>query len=413
MASTNPVDQTPVTATARRDAKVMTLIGVGHFFSHFYIMALPPLFPVLKEAFAVSYLQLGLAIGVLNLTTALTQAPVGFLVDRLGPRAILMAGLSMFALAIALVGAVPTYPALLLFMILGGLGNSVFHPADYSILSATIDDQRMGRAFSIHTFAGFVGFAAAPPIIVTLTALIGWQGALMAGGAAGVVVTVIMMMNSAVLVGDTPAPDRPKSSKTGDTAGGIRLLMSPPMIIGLLLFMMLAISHGGITSFSVAAMEALYSLPLAAANVPLTAYLVTSTIGVLAGGWIADRVRNQDRAVAAYLVLIALAIVPIAVFSLPVWIIAILTGIAGFFSGAIAPSRDMMIRSMTPSGSSGKVFGFVTSGFNVGGIITPFIFGAVMDWGEPRLVFWLVVAFSLLTLITVFATGRQIHRKAD
>jgi MFS family permease len=182
------------------------------------------------------------------------------------------------------------------------------------------------------------------------------------------------------------------------------------MIIGLSMFMMLALVHGGITSFSVSAISALYALPLAAANAPLTAYLVTSTIGVLAGGWMADRAGKQDRAVTIYLIAIALFFLPIAVFSLPVWTITILTAIAGFFSGAIAPSRDMMIRAMTPAGSSGKVFGFVTSGFNIGGIITPFIFGAAMDGGEPRLVFWLVVAFSLLTLIAVVATGRQSRR---
>jgi predicted MFS family arabinose efflux permease len=269
----------------------------------------------------------------------------------------------------------------------------------------------MGRAFSIHTFAGFVGFAVAPPVVVTLTALIGWQGALMVAGVVGIVVTIVMMINSAVLIGDEDKPERPSKAGNSDTRGGIQLLMSPRMIIGLLLFALLAISHGGITSFSVAALESLYSLPLAAANAPLTTYLAASTLGVLAGGWMADRARHQDRAVAAYLILIALAVMPIAAFPLPVWAIAILTAIAGFFSGAIAPSRDMMIRSMTPAGSSGKVFGFVTSGFNVGGIITPFIFGAVMDQGEPRLIFWLVALFSLLTLATVFATGRQVQRK--
>ena len=402
----------------------MTLVGVGHFFSHFYLMTLPPLFPVLKEAFAVSYLQLGLALGVLNLTTALTQAPVGFLVDRLGPRAILMIGLSTFAVAIAMVGMAPTYPVLILFMVLAGLGNSAFHPADYAILSTTIDPQRMGRAFSIHTFGGFAGFAAAPPIAVGLTALIGWQGALLAMGAAGVVVAFLMLINSAVLTADASVPDTrsapdaqstldPKSAPDDDMKGGIQLLFRPSMLIGLLLFLMLAVSHGGITAFSVAAIKALYDLPLAAANAPLTSYLVASAFGVLAGGWIGDRVVNQDRTVAVYLVLTALSIAPIAAFSLPVWMIAVLTGVAGFVSGAIAPSRDLMIRSMTPPGSSGKVFGFVTSGFNIGGIVTPFIFGAVMDSDEPRLVFWLVIAFNLLTLIVVFATGRAVHRNAN
>jgi len=419
-----PINQpsaSPPQIAQRQDVKVMSLIGVGHFLSHFYLMALPPLFPVLKDAFSVSYLQLGLALGILNLTTALTQAPVGFVVDRIGPRAILIAGLSLFAIAIALVGMAPTYPALILFMVLAGLGNSVFHPADYSILSATIDKQRMGHAFSIHTFAGFAGFAVAPPIVVGLTAWIGWQGALIASGVAGIVIAIIMLINSAVLIGNVTASDQqsdpdpqsapdPRSAQdSGDVKGGVRLLLSPSMLIGLLLFLMLAISHGGITAFSVAAMKDLYDLPLAAANAPLSSYLAASAFGVLAGGWISDRVANQDRAVAAYLVLIALSIVPIAAFSLPVWIIALLTGIAGFLSGAIAPSRDLMIRSMTLPGSSGKVFGFVTSGFNIGGVITPFIFGAVMDFGEPRLVFWLVVAFNLLTLIVVFATGRQVH----
>lgn len=391
----------------------MALIGVGHFFSHFYILILPPLFPLLKDAFAVSYLQLGLALGVLNLTTALTQAPVGFLVDRFGPRLILMSGLGLFAAAIAMVGLVPSYPALILFMILGGLGNSVFHPADYSILSNAIDDRRMGRAFSIHTFAGFVGFAAAPPVVVALTALIGWQGALVVSGALGLVVTLVMALNREALVGDDETSGRDAAAKPGASKGGIELLFSPPMLIGLSMFMMLAISHGGLTSFSVAALEALYDLPLAAANAPLTAYLVATTIGVLAGGWMADRTRHQDRVVAVYLVLTALAMVPIALFTLPVWTIALLTGIAGLFSGAIAPSRDMMVRAMTPSGSSGKVFGFVTSGFNIGGIITPFLFGAVMDHGDPRFVFWLVAAFSLLTLATVFTTGRQVNQATN
>ena len=419
----NRPDTTPATAFSRRDAKVMALIGIAHFLSHFYLMVLPPLFPVLKEAFAVSYLQLGLALGLLNLTTALTQAPVGFLVDRFGPRAILIAGLSMFAIAIALVGVIPTYASLIVFMVLAGLGNSVFHPADYSILSTTISQPKMGRAFSIHTFAGFAGFAAAPPTVVGLTALIGWQGALVVVGLAGLVVALAMLVNSAVLVGDAakptaqseaeaefkPADDRSKASAPSDLKGGIALLLSPSMLIGMLLFLMLAISHGGITAFSVAAIKDLYNLPLAAANAPLSAYLAASAFGVLFGGWIADRAANQDRAVAVYLLLIALSIIPIAALSLPVWLITLLTGVAGFLSGAIAPSRDLMIKSMTPAGSSGKVFGFVTSGFNIGGIVTPFIFGAAMDSGESRLVFWLVVAFNVVTLIVVFATGRQVQ----
>ena len=167
---------------ARHDLKVMSLIGTGHFFSHFYILLLPPLFPLLKEQFGVGYVELGFALAVLNGTTGLTQAPVGFLVDRFGARGILITGLTLFSLGIGLVGVWPSYPVLLLLMVVAGLGNSVFHPADYAILSAAVDGRRMGRAFSIHTFGGYAGFALAPPVIVGLTALVGWQLARAAGG---------------------------------------------------------------------------------------------------------------------------------------------------------------------------------------------------------------------------------------
>ena len=160
---------------ARHDLKVMSLIGTGHFFSHFYILLLPPLFPLLKDEFGVGYVELGFAIAVLNGVTALTQAPVGFLVDRFGARGILITGLALFSLAIGLVGVWPSYPALLLLMVVAGLGNSVFHPADYAILSAAVDKRRMGRAFSIHTFGGYAGFAVAPPVIVALAAVFGWR----------------------------------------------------------------------------------------------------------------------------------------------------------------------------------------------------------------------------------------------
>src|SRR5918996_4770469 len=168
---------------ARRDLKVMSLIGTAHFLSHFYIMTLPPLFPLLRGEYGVSYTALGLALAVLNGITGLTQAPVGFLVDRFGARAILIAGLALFSLAIGLVGLFPSYPMLLALMVIAGLGNSVFHPADYAILSSAVEQRRMGRAFSIHTFGGYAGFALATPVIVYLAALFDWRIALAVAGA--------------------------------------------------------------------------------------------------------------------------------------------------------------------------------------------------------------------------------------
>jgi FSR family fosmidomycin resistance protein-like MFS transporter len=388
----------------RRDLKVMSLIGTGHFFSHFYILLLPPLFPLLKDEFGVDYVQLGFAIAILNGVTALTQAPVGFLVDRFGARGILIAGLALFSLAMGLVGVWPSYPILLLLMVVAGLGNSVFHPADYAILSAAVDTRRMGRAFSIHTFGGYAGFALAPPVIVALAAAFGWRLALLLAGATGLVVAAVMLANSGVLRPEAEAGRRRTASAA---APGWRLLLSAPILMALLFFVMLAISLGGYMSFSAAAIQALYRVDLAAASVPLTCYLVASTGGVLVGGWIADRTRQHHLVVAVCFVLIALFSAAVALFLPPVALVAVLFAFTGLFSGVVAPSRDMMVRQITPTGSSGRVFGFVTIGLNIGGVLGPMLFGLVLDWGEPGHLFWTIAALSVLTLIVVFASARQ------
>ncbi len=391
---------------ARRDLKVVSLIAAGHFLSHFYILVLPPLFPLLRGEYGVSYTALGLALAVLNGTTALTQAPVGFLVDRFGARGILIGGLALFAAATGLIGVFPTYPALLVLMVVAGLGNSVFHPADYAILSGSVNVDRMGRAFSIHTFGGYFGFAAAPVTVVFLTGLFGWQWALMICGAIGVLVAALMLANSAILQDDS-ATRQARAAGRQQSRASLRFLLSLPVLTSLGFFMMLALTSGGLSSFGVSAIASLYQVPLVEANAPLSAYLFASAFGVLAGGWAADRTRRHDLLVGACMVLGAVTVAPVAAFTPPLVLVSALLGTAGFFSGAVAPSRDMMVRAITPPGASGKVFGFVTTGFNIGGLITPLIFGMVMDHSEPRLVFWLVAALSLLTLITVFGTGRH------
>ena len=400
----------------RQDVKVIGLVGGGHFLSHFYILVLPPLFPLLRGELDVSYTALGAALAVLNVTTALTQAPVGFMVDRYGAPGILVGGLALFALATALVGVFGTYPALLLLMVLAGLGNSVFHPADYAILSASVEPERMGRAFSIHTFGGYFGFAAAPVTIVFLTGLLGWRAALISSGAVGLAVALLMLANRGVLRDDRAlrgSRDGAVPTTRQRTGGDIRLLLSPPILMALLFFVMLALTQGGAMSFGVSALEALYRVPLVEANLPLTAFLFASALGVLAGGWAADRLGHHERIVAICLIVSALTIGAVAAFVPPLWAVTGLFTLGGFFFGVIAPSRDLMVRAVTPRGASGKVFGFVTTGFNIGGVITPLIFGLVLDLGEPRLVFWLIAILSLATLVTVAATGRQGRRRGQ
>lgn len=411
--STDPRPGPRPAADARNDTKVISLIGAGHFFSHYYIVLLPPLFPLLRDHFSVSYTAIGLSISVLNVVTALTQAPVGFLVDRYGARVPLFFGLVLFALGMGLVGVFPYYWALLALMVVAGLGNSVFHPADYAILSSSVNQTRMGRAFSIHTFSGFLGTAVAPPIIVFLAATVGWQTALIASGAAGLVMAGVIASQSHVLRDERGIAERAKAlGAAGKPAGGAAassrsLLLTTPIVMSFVFYLMTAITNGGVAMYTVSVLHDLRGISLTEAAVPLSVYLFASAFGVLAGGVVADRTRRHHLVAGGCFLVTAAMAALIAGVPMPFWALLLPFGVAGFFNGMVAPSRDMMVRAVTPPGQSGKVFGFVTTGFNVAGVITPALFGLILDAGRPDLVFWVIAAFSLATLVTVVTTGRR------
>jgi len=392
------------------DVLVIGLITLGHFFAHFYIIALPPLFPVLADALDVGYTELGVAVAVLNLLTAVTQTPIGVLVDRYGPAAILIAGQTAFALAMAGIGLFPSYGVLLVMCALAGLGNAVYHPADYAILASRVSEARMGRAFSFHTFGGYAGFAAAPPVLVALDALWGWRTALVIVGLAGLLVSVFMVLARRHLHVE-PHPEARR--RTGGSRGGIALFLSRPVLLAFLFITSYAVAHVGLNNFTVAFLERFYGFDLATANLPLGVFLVLSALGVLAGGWIADGFGRHELVVAGCLLLTAVVTVLVAELRFDPPALAALFGLAGFATGVVAPSRDMLVRNVAPPGTVGRVFGFVTTGFNVAGLAAPPVYGLVLDFGHPALVMWLTAAFCLLTLPTVFsasAAGRPAAR---
>lgn len=388
-----------------RDAKVVGLVSAGHFVSHSYILALPPLFPLLKEDFSVSYAALGLLMTVFSVTSGVFQIPVGFLVDRVGPRHILVFGMLVEAVAFALMGFWGVYPAMLVGMAVAGVANSVYHPADYAILTGKIGHERMGRAFSVHTFAGFAGNAAAPVAMVTLAALWDWRVALMTAGAAGAVVAGALVWNGAVL-DDVPAASAAAASRSrsSGTRGDIRLLLSPPILMCFVFFVMLSMSSGGINSFAVAALVALYDTPLSLATTALTTFLACSAFGILAGGVIADRTAHHERVASVGFAATALIVALIGSVALPPLAIVMALAVGGLLWGMIMPSRDMLVRAVTPPGASGKVFGFVSTGLSLGSAVTPLLFGWIMDVGDPRWLFWGAAGFMLLALGTVFVT---------
>ena len=391
-----------------RTFKVVGLISTGHFVSHFYMLLIPPLFPLLRHEFGVGFTELGIAITVFSVVTGLTQAPVGFLVDRFGARKILLCGLLLESAAFIWIGLAPSYWMLLAMMGVAGLANAVYHPANYSILNSSIQNIRMGRAFSIHTAAGMLGNAVAPITVVLLLSVTSWQTALIICGIMGGIISLLIGANADAFRETLPqAHDRQKTT----TRSGLRLLFSRPILLGVLFFLGIAIAGHGISAFGVATLTVIHDITVTDAAAILSAYLFASPLGVLCGGWIADRIRHHHLFAALCFVAIAIVFFAVAGFSMRLGTIASLFVIAGFFSGVVSPSRDMLIRSLAPATEMGKVFGFVSTGFNVAGIIAPPLFGYILDHHNPSTVFWTVGAVSLLTVLTVVTTGQQRRRQ--
>lgn len=399
--------------TPKREVKVVGLICTAHFLSHFHQLLLPPLFPLLHEFYGVDFTALGFVVAVFSITSALTQVPFGFLVDHIGARSLLIAATFVEGMAIALIGVVPSYGALLVLMATAGLANAVYHPADYAILNASVDKQRIGRAFSFHTFCGNFGDGLAPLTILLLTAFLGWRAAIFACGAFGVIIAILLWKNSAILHDASRTPDAGKVAHQGDPAPhrtGMALLFSTPVVMGLLFYVGIAMTSGGIKTFSVSALHELYQAPLGTATVVLSAYLFGAPLGVLSGGFAVNRIVRHDLVAAGCFVCVASCIFTVAAFDLPMPVIGLLFAAAGFCTGFVAPQRDMMIRSVTPHGQMGKVFAFVSTGFNIGGVVAPILYGWLLDHSSPRNIFWASGTLALLTVATVLVTGVEQRR---
>ena len=371
------------------------------------MLLIPPLFPLLKDEFGIGFTELGITITVFSLVTGLTQAPVGFLVDRFGARKILLCGLLLESAAFIWIGLSPSYWMLLAMMGVAGLANAVYHPANYAILNASVQSGRIGQAFSIHTAAGMLGNAVAPVTMVLLLSVTDWKTGLIVCGVTGGLASVLIAANAGALK-ETASQTEIKQPSTARS--GLRLLFSQPILLGALFFLCIGVAGHGVSAFGVATLTVIHEITVTEAATILSAYLFASPIGVLCGGWIADRIRHHHLFAGVCFVAIALAFFTMAGLSMRLELIAFVFVIAGFFSGVVSPSRDMLIRSLAPPTEMGKVFGFVSTGFNVAGIIAPPLFGYILDHHNPSAVFWTVGAVSLLTVLTVVTTGQKRER---
>jgi MFS family permease len=387
---------------AKTDTSLRTLLAIStaHWVSHFHLFVLPMLFPFLKEQLGVGYIELGFALTVFAVVSGLTQAPMGYLGDRIGARKILLIGLTLGGFALIILGIHLSYSWLIASAVLLGLANSVYHPADYAILSAHMDEARMGRAFSIHTFAGFLGGAVAPAIVAALVAMTGGFGALIVAGAVGPFVALLLLM---VGIPDASAADR--------GADGIRAsepnVVTPAIIVLTAFFMLLSLSNAGIGNFGVVALMSGYASSFSTANIALTAFLGFSAVGVLAGGFLADHTRRHGQVAAVCFALNAAMVLVIAAVTLQPVLLTVAMAVAGFLGGVIAPSRDMLVRDAAPPGAAGRAFGIVSTGFNIGGIISPLLFGWIMDQDMPHWVFGASAVFMALTVLLALVTDRN------
>lgn len=379
-------------------------ICVAHWLSHVYLLILPLLFPFLRDMLSASYLELALAVTVFSCVSSVTQTPIGFAVDRIGPRRVLVAGVALGGLTLILLSQALTYSSLLVVAALLGLANSAYHPANYAILSTTVQDHWMGRAFSIHTFAGQLGTATAPALTAFLISLFGGRGAIFAAGLLGLILALVLaLVPAATGRGHT---DHAKSRQESTIA----MLLMPRLMMLTGFFLLLSLSLVGISNFGIVAFESGYGMSVSTGTLLLSIYLGLSAVGVLAGGLLADRMRRHGLVLAACFGANAALVGIVAIVSGSVETIAILMGIAGLFGGLIAPSRDMLVRKLAPPGAIGRVFALVTTGFTLGGMVGPLIFGTVMDLGLPRLVFALTALAMLLALAFSLAADRSAER---
>jgi FSR family fosmidomycin resistance protein-like MFS transporter len=381
----------------QRDAKVISIVAIAHFVSHVYIMLLPPIFLLVKDHFNASYAQIAFAITIYNVMSALLQTPAGFLVDKIGARVMLTAGLILSGVAICVAALLPGYWFFLIGYALLGVANTVYHPADYSILSATIDGKRMGKAFSVHTFAGYLGSGVTPAMVVAAVAIWGWNGGFLVAAVLSFAAAILLMVTGSVL---PRAPRRTTAAARTGNEVGWKLLLSGPILRNLLFFFCLAMANGGIQTFAVVSLGAIHGTSAEVANIGLSGFLLFSAAGVLLGGIIADRTPHHERVAAIGFACTSTMAVLLGWVDMPSAVLIFVMSLGGLLNGMIQPSRDMMVRAVTPPGSFGKVFGFVTTGFNLGGMVAPLTYAWLMDTGRPQMIYAIVVVFILLALVT-------------
>lgn len=392
------------TSTLRSDARVIGLVGLAHGVSHFFHLILAALFVWLKPAFNLSYAELGLLMTVFFVISGGGQALAGFVVDRFGARAVLLSGVFLLGVSALALAQAHSYTALMLGAMLAGTGNSVFHPADYTILNQRVSPARVAYGFSMHGISGNIGWALAPVFMTYVATHYDWRVALMSASVLPFGVLLVLFLNRHAI---RPEPLKAAAPAKGGVPfeGTLSFLRLPAVWMCFAFFFITAIALGGIQSFASVALVKLYGMSLALATSAYTAYMLASAVGMAAGGVVGARSSHPDRNVAIAFAAAALLAVLLGMSLVPAWGAVVLMGAIGLTSGVAGPSRDLMIRAAAPPNATGRVYGVVYSGLDSGLALGPLLFGALMDGDQPALVFVFIGVFQALAIVTAVGVG--------
>ena len=376
-----------------RDVRVISLIGVAHGASHYYQLAFVTMLLIVREKAGLSFTDVGALGAIYYAVSGICQTGAGFAVDRFGARPILAGGLALAAIGLALTALADTFLTFAAISVVGAIGNCVFHPADFALLNSSVNQRRLGRAYSIHGLGGSLGWAAAP-IIYFLDDVVGRTGAALIGAVPGLILAALVLGHRHTFV-DHRAEVRAAATAPGARAGASLFLQSS-ILLCFAYFALIAVNTVGIQQMAVPAWMEMFGVTERYAALCLIVFMVGSAAGMLAGGFFADSVKRHDLVASGGLLVAAALTVPIATLAVTPALLLPLLALAGFAGGATNPSRDMIVRNATPPGASGKVFGFVYSGLDVGSLIGPPLFGYLMDLHLPAAIFWIAVTLYVI-----------------
>jgi MFS family permease len=385
----------------RRDAHVIGVVGLAHATSHFFQLALPPLFPLLRAEFGVSYALLGTLIGVFYAASGITQFASGFAVDRWGARPVLLGGLALLVGGTMIASLAPGVGWLFPIAALMGVGNGVFHPADFAILNANVEHKRLGHAYSVHGIGGNLGYIIAPIVSFALGSTLGWRFALATMATVGIIALGVIATQRTLLVSH-----RATDLASHTLQGSLALLLRAPILLCFAYFVIQTMAGLGLQTFLPTTLATGFDVPLLLATSALTAYLSGSLVGILAGGFLAAKTERHDRVAATGLLSAALLLIAAASSRLPLPVVLPLFATIGFALGVTGPSRDLIVKAATPKGAAGRIYGFVYSGLDLGGTIGPIVFGFMLDHALAHELFYAIAACLLLAIGTVVSLKR-------